>query len=262
MLELKQIEPFYPQPLRPFKRNLLREYLQYKILEIIFSFRPARRLIFMGGTALHIAYGLPRFSEDLDFDNLGLVKADFIKLAADIQKKLKLQGYNAEVKNAFMGAWHSYIKIPDILYESKLSGHKEEKMLIQLDVEPQKFSYLPDKIILNKFDVFARINVAPPSLLLAQKIYAIFMRRRPLGRDFYDAIYLFGRTPPNFSYLGQKLRINNFADLKKILLKRCKSLNFKALAKDVEQFLFVPADAERIVFFPEFIEDLTEYPKA
>ena len=33
MLDIKQIEPFYPENLRPFKRNLLREYVQYKILE-------------------------------------------------------------------------------------------------------------------------------------------------------------------------------------------------------------------------------------
>ena len=39
MLDLKQIESFYPEYLRSFKRNLLREYLQYKILEAIFYFR-------------------------------------------------------------------------------------------------------------------------------------------------------------------------------------------------------------------------------
>jgi hypothetical protein len=35
MLSLAQIESFYPENLRFYKRNLLREYLQYIILEIM-----------------------------------------------------------------------------------------------------------------------------------------------------------------------------------------------------------------------------------
>ena len=37
MISLSQIEQYYPEKLRGFKKNILREYLQYKILEIIFS---------------------------------------------------------------------------------------------------------------------------------------------------------------------------------------------------------------------------------
>lgn len=33
MLDIQQIESFYPEYLKPFKRNLLREYLQFKILD-------------------------------------------------------------------------------------------------------------------------------------------------------------------------------------------------------------------------------------
>lgn len=37
MLELRQIEAFYPEHLRHFKRPILREYLRYKILAVIFD---------------------------------------------------------------------------------------------------------------------------------------------------------------------------------------------------------------------------------
>ncbi|GFP25527.1 hypothetical protein HKBW3S25_01007 [Candidatus Hakubella thermalkaliphila] len=47
MLDLKQIELFYPESLRPFKRNLLLEYLQYKILEIIFDSEFGEKLAFI-----------------------------------------------------------------------------------------------------------------------------------------------------------------------------------------------------------------------
>lgn len=258
MLELSQIESFYPESLRPFKKNLLREYLQYKILEIIFLSEFAQGLSFMGGSAIHIVHGLPRFSEDLDFDNRGLDKDSFRKLTLLIQKKLKLEGYNVEIKNTFKSTYRAFIRIADILYENKLSAHKEEKMLIQLDAEPQGFSYHPDKIIINKFDVFTRINIVPIDILLAQKIYAIFMRKRALGRDFYDTIFLLGKTGPNFDYLKLKLKIKDLPDLKEKLLKRCKNINFKHLSNDITQFLFVPGDAKKIILFNEYIENLKD----
>ena len=72
MLTLEQIEQQYPENLRGFKRSLLREYLQYKILEIIFASEYATKLVFIGGTALRIVHDNSRFSEDVDFDNFGL----------------------------------------------------------------------------------------------------------------------------------------------------------------------------------------------
>lgn len=46
MLNLKEIENQYPESLRPFKRFILREYLQYKILEIVFNGPFASKLYF------------------------------------------------------------------------------------------------------------------------------------------------------------------------------------------------------------------------
>jgi predicted nucleotidyltransferase component of viral defense system len=255
MLDINQIESFYPEYLRVFKRNLLREYLQYKILEIVFDSKFGEELSFMGGTATHIIHGNTRFSEDLDFDNRGLTKEKFVQLADLIQKKLNLQGYKAEIKNVFKKAYHCYIRIPDILFENGLSQHKEEKLLIQVDAEPQEFTYSPEKVIINKFDVFLRINVVPMDILLAQKIYAIFKRRRAMGRDFYDAIFLFGRTKPNLGYLQSKLKIKDMADMKSKLLAKCSKLDFKELAKDIEPFLFDPSDSKRVLFFCDYIKN-------
>jgi len=254
MLDLKQIETFYPKYLHPFKKNLLREYLQYKILEIIFDSKFGERLSFMGGTATRLVHSNTRFSEDLDFDNLGLEKKEFEQLATLIKKQLKLEGYIAEIKNVFKGAYRSYIKITDMLFENKLSNHKQEKLLIQLDAEPQEFDYRPDKIILNKFDVFLRINVVPGDILLSQKIYAIFKRKRPMGRDFYDAVFLSAKTKPNLDYLKIKLKIKDKTDLKNRFLLKCKKFNFKQLAKDVEQFLFTPSDSKKVLFFYDYIK--------
>lgn len=255
MLDIKQIESFYPENLKPFKRNLLREYLQYKVLEVIFDSRFGGKLSFMGGTATRIIHSNNRFSEDLDFDNLGLKEKDFEQLVRLIQKRLKLEGYTIETKNVFKGAFRSYVRIPDVLFENRLSNHRDEKLLIQIDAEPQGFTYQQDRVIINKFDVFLRINVVPVDILLSQKIYAIFSRRRAMGRDFYDAVFLCGKTKPNLDYLKLKLKVRDKVDLKNRLLSRCRKFDFQQLAKDVEQFLFVPSDSKKVLFFCDYIRN-------
>ena len=254
MLDIKQIESFYPENLRPFKRNLLREYMQYKILETLYESDWSQKLVFMGGTAIHLFHGNTRFSEDLDFDNLGLDKSHFGFLISAILTSLRRNGFKVENRNVFRTAFRSYLKFTDLLYKYKISRHRHEKLNIQIDMEPQRFEYEPEQIILNKFDVFLRIRVVPPDILLAQKLYCLFSRPRLLGRDFYDAVFLFGKTKPNMDYLREKIGVKNHKDLESILLNRCKNVKFEKLAKDVEPFLFDPKSAKKVLHFPEFLK--------
>ena len=256
MLNIKEIESYYPENLRAFKRSLMREYLQYKIMEIIFGSKQSECLSFLGGTAIRMLHGNKRFSEDLDFDNFGLKENEFENLATGIRKKLKMEGYNAEIKNVFKNAYHCHVRIPGLLFDSGLSGHKEEKILIQIDTEPQHFDYLPDNLIINKFDVFCRIRVTPPDILLSQKIVAIFNRKRKMGRDFYDTLFLFGKVRPNFDFLRQKIGVQDMAELKERLLSLCKAIDFAALARDVEPFLFSAIDAKKVLAFPDYINQI------
>lgn len=256
MLDLTQIASFYPEHLRHFKRNILREYLQYKMLGIIFSSKVAGRLVFMGGTALHIIYGSARFSEDLDFDNLGLKKDDFLFLVKYITQRLSLEGLKVQSKSSFKGALSADIQIIDLLYEAGLSKHKEEKIVIKIDTEPQGFSYEPQRKVINKFDVTQVVKVVPEEILLSQKFYAILNRKRVMGRDIYDALFLAGKVKPNFDYLQAKAGIANTEILKKKLLERCLSLDFKRLALDTAPFLIVPSDAKKIELFTDFVRQL------
>lgn len=254
MLDLKQIESFYPEHLRPFKRNLLREYLQYKILESIYGSKFLDQLIFMGGTAIHIAHGNTRFSEDLDFDNVGLTQADFENLSMLIQKKMGREGYPCEIKNTLKNTYHSHIYFRDILFTNGLSPHRNESLLIKIDTEPQHFTYDKTQITLSKFDVFTKIHVVPIDMLLAQKICAIFTRKRSMGRDFYDVLFLMGKTKPSFKYLKEKLRIQNQLELTQRLIEKCARLNFQKMSQDVRPFLFNADDAKKILLFPDVIK--------
>ena len=69
--------------------------------------------------------------------------------------------------------------------------------------------------------MLAGINVVPADILLAQKFYAILNRRRAVGRDFYDAMFLAGKTRPDFGYLKAKVKIADIPALKTALLDRC-----------------------------------------
>jgi predicted nucleotidyltransferase component of viral defense system len=254
MLDIKQIESFYPEHLWPFKKNLLREYLQYKILEAIFESPIADKLTFMGGTCIHMVHGSPRFSEDLDFDNPGISRHDFEALSQKVKRTLELQGYIVELKNTYQDAFRAYLRFPGLLHAGGISGHRDEKLLIQIDTEPQEAQYSPEKFILNKFDVFSRINIVPADILLAQKIYCIFNRSRPMGRDFFDVVFLLGKSNVNFDYLSQKMSIRNKSDLRDKLLLRCARLDFKRLTKDLEPFVYSKKEMNRVLMFPDVVQ--------
>ncbi len=255
MIDIEQLHNFYPENLKPFKKNILREYLQYKILEIIYESKYLENLIFMGGTAIRIVHGNTRFSEDLDFDNRGISKEEFLELTELIKKRLELEGYKIETKTTFKQAYKCQFKFLDILLQTGITGHKKAKLVIQLDSEPQNYKYNPQRVLINKFDVFTRIFSVPAELLLSQKICAVFTRKRPMGRDFFDIVFLYARVSPDMEYLKQKLNIINSFHLKSKLLDKCKSLDFEQLSKDIIPFIFKPNDSKKVLFFKDYVKE-------
>lgn len=252
-MQLTEIRKNYPAHLQGSAAFLLREYLQYKILELVFSSPFSEKFSFLGGTCLRIVHNNQRFSEDLDFDNFDLSETDFEEVSKLVQQGLEREGYRVEMRNIVRGAYHCYIRFPGLLYETGISGHREARILINLDTEPQHFSFTPELFFLNRFDVFAGIRCTPPDLLLSQKFYAITGRRQAKGRDFFDAVFLLGRTRPNYAFLKQKLDLDTPESLRQHLISVCSKLDFSALAEDVRPFLFNPSEVSRVLLFPQYI---------
>jgi len=258
MLRLSEIHSFFPESLHGFPRFMLREYLQYKILEIIYDSRHATGLCFLDGTCLRIVHGNLRFSDDLDFDNLGLNESQFEKVAGEIRQKLEREGYEVELKTVMKGAWHCHIRFPGLLYEENLPGYRQEKILIQLDIEPQYFQYEPERVILNRFEVFTTILTTPLPLLMAQKLFAIINRDRNKGRDFYDTVFLMGKdVKPDYNYLKAKISVSDPETLKKRLLDKCQTLDMNEMARDVEPFLFDPKNNKKVVMFEDLVRQFS-----
>ncbi len=256
MLSIEEIKKQYPDNLHPFKSFLLREYLQFKLLEIIFESEYADKLSFLGGTNLRIVHNNTRFSEDLDFDNFNLSEDEFGQLSEIISQKLSLLGYEVEIKKVYKGAFHCYIKFPKLLYNEGLSGHINQKILIQIDTEPHNYDYKVKRHILNKFDVFTAIFTTPKDILLAQKFYALVNRKRKKGRDFFDILFLLKTTTPNYDYLNQKLAVQNSSQLKSVILKTLQTIDMQEMIKDVNPFVFYPKELKKMVLFEEYIKQL------
>ena len=254
-IELDSLLKFYPENLSGFKRNILTEYLQCKILSIINTSVSYDKLAFIGGTAIRLCYDNPRFSEDLDFDNLKLSKKEFEQLAQKIFLQLKNEGYNIKYDLSFKNAFRCFLRFPSLYYHYNLSSHPEEKLLIQIDAEPQNMKYKQEIKIINKFGMFIRINVPLVSVLLSMKICAILKRKREKGRDFIDFVFLSSFTKPDFNYLKEKTGISSAGELKEKLYEKVKNINLKTLANDVAPFLFNSEDKNKILYFKEFLKE-------
>lgn len=253
MLSLAEIRQFYPPQLHGFQQFLLREYLQCKLLALLFDSGYADKFAFLGGTCLRLVHHNSRFSEDLDFDNFNLSETEFESVSELLRKGLEREGLEVEMRNVLRGAYHCYIKFPNLLFETGLSGHREEKILIQLDTEPQHFDFTPERVILNRFDVFTTLFITPLDILLAQKLFAICNRKQPKGRDFFDATFLLARTKPNYGYLDLKLGISTPEALREKLMAVVDGIDLDAAARDVQPFLFQPNDVARVREFGAFI---------
>lgn len=252
MLDFDQIKNQYSPQLQGFQRAILREYLQYKILQAVFESKQASRLSFLGGTALRIIHGNTRFSEDIDLDNFGLSWQAFGDMIQKVRRFLELEGFDVEIREVARGAYHCYLRFPQLLYEQGVSAHPDEKILIQVDTAAQGYDYQPQLVVLNKFDIFTQIRVTPLEVLLSQKIFTAINRKRAKGRDFYDITFLFSKTKPDFSFLEQKMAIHSPAELRDVLLEKIAGCDFEALAKDVAPFLVSQDEVKRVLLFRQF----------
>jgi len=254
MIDIKQIRQAYSGNLHQFDRSLFREYLQYQILTILFSHALSRKLSFLGDSCLRIVYNLPRFSEDLDFDNDKLTEDEFKTLSIFLQKELEKIGYEVEIKIISHQAFHCYIKFPKLLFANKLSSQKYEKILIKIDSFDQEVEYKTDLFILDKFEFFTQIKVTPKSVILSQKLWTITQRNRLKGRDFFDIMFLLQTTKPDLAFLQAKFGKKSLEEIVRQIISLLNDVDWKLLVNDVKPFLLNPKQTKKIEYFLQFLE--------
>ncbi|OIO73840.1 MAG: hypothetical protein AUJ85_07055 [Elusimicrobia bacterium CG1_02_37_114] len=228
------------------KINKLREFLQTLILKIMFDHQTFENLAFVGGTALRILYGVRRYSEDLDFSLIKRRNYSFESLINDLLYELKHYGLKVEsVKKENNVVNICMIKFPALLNELSISGIKEQKLSIKLEIDtnpPKGWNTALTPI--SESYVFAIKHFDLPSLY-ATKLHACFFRRYTKGRDFYDLVWYLGKkTVPNFILLNNAVKQTEKKDfkidsrnLKTFLIDKLKGVDFNYIRKDVERFL-------------------------
>ncbi len=164
-----------------------KDYLQHAFLASLYSVSSSE-FVFKGGTALQKAYGLDRFSEDLDFtfSNGKPVVFGFIEKAANgMDEQFETTISKREEK---MDSLSARLKLKGPLFEG--NAQSIQTLLVEVSIR--------EKIL--KAPVARRIVPQYPDLrayvalcmdldeILAEKIRAILTREKP--RDVYDAWFL------------------------------------------------------------------------
>ncbi|MCF8346344.1 MAG: nucleotidyl transferase AbiEii/AbiGii toxin family protein [Bacteroidales bacterium] len=259
MINFAEIKSFFAEGLRrnpAYYEYMLKEYFHYRILDIIFSGEYASKMSFIGGTNLRILHQIQRFSEDLDFDCFNLSREEFMNLTDMVLDRIRQEGIIIEAddkeKDMKLVAFRRNIVFPGLLFDLGFTGHREKKLLIKIECEPHNYEYEPEKPIIQKFNVFTQIFAPSSSILLSMKTGAVLERGK--GRDFYDFIFLSGKTDPDFGYLEAKFGITNFTNLYDRILESCQETDFNLKSRDFEKLVFDQAESRKVRFFKEYIQ--------
>jgi len=258
MVDINEIRQHFPTQLhsQPYYEYMLKEYFQYKILDIIFDSQWSEKLSLIGGANLRIIHNIERFSEDLDFDHFNLSRDEFMGLTDRIIQKIQNEGIDIRAddkeKDLELKAYRRNFIFPELFFNQNLSGHREQRFLIKVEAEAHHFTYEPDKPVIQKFNIFTQISVTPIDILLSMKIGAVLERQK--GRDYYDCIHLMGKTAPNWDYLSEKFEINSGEEMKKRIIESCETVDFNIKSQDFEKLVFNQSEAKKVRLFPEYIK--------
>lgn len=258
MIDLRQISSFFPSNLgqdNRFQRHILKEYLQLMILDYLSSTVYIRKMVFIGGTNLRLIKGIDRFSEDLDFDLKNMTEEEFVEMASDVASFLRRNGLNVELrekKNPRLSAFRCNIHFPQLLFDLKLSGHKEERFLIKIEAQDQGIAYEPVSVNVSGCGFFFPLPVPPDSVLLAMKLSALLSRAK--GRDFYDTMFLWSQTEPDYRFLSQRVSIPDKEKLTEALINKLDETDLEIKQRDFEHLLFDVRSAGKILRFLDFVK--------
>ena len=260
MIDLEFIKSFFPENIRNnmiFSKMMLKEYLQLMILDFISTTKYAKDLVFIGDTNLRIIHGIDRFSEDLDFDCKNIAESEFMTMTNEVLEYLKRNGLNVVAKDSEsnkLTAFRRSLYFPQLLFDLNLTGHKDERLLIKLEAQDQGIDYKINVAYVNGCGFYFPQQVPSDSVLCSMKLSALLARQK--GRDFYDSMFLLSKTSPDYGFLGKRNGINSNEELISAISNMLTSVNLNIKKRDFEHLLFDSRKSEKILLFPNFIQQL------
>ena len=233
--------------------NLLREYLQALVLRSLHESEAFTKLAFVGGTALRFAYGLPRFSEDLDFSLENVARYEPERWLQKVKRDLGLAGLDLGIKwNANTAVHKAWLRWEGILHGAGISPHPGQKLAIKLEIDTRPpAGAVCERRLVTRHRILA-LNLYNLPSLMAGKCHALITRGYPKGRDWYDLLWYLGResaVSPNLIQLQHALDQTqgdgavDAARWKSLILERLQATDATKLAADVAPFLEHSEDA-------------------
>lgn len=232
------------------EENALREIAQAIALCGLARANFFKHATFIGGSCLRIAYGLQRFSEDLDFwtlqpypdfawqPYLHSVQEEFKAYAFDmiIEDRAKAED---KIKRAFLKK-ESIGKVLILSHSRAFESNKKLSIKFEIDTHPPLGARFESKNM--EFPYSFPITILDRPSLFASKLAALFDRKKEKGRHWYDFVwYVFQQWPLNYQLLGTCLSKTSqeltLPWLQQELSKIVESINWKLLKEDVRPFI-------------------------
>ncbi len=235
-------------------RNVLREYLQARILGALQRCGAMLGLALQGGTALRFLFSIPRFSEDLDFalerPDAGY---DLRRYLQATRSELEAEGYAVELRVSDRKPVHAaFVCVPGLLHALGLSPRRGETLSVKLEVDtrPPAGAVLATTVV--RRHLMLQLQHLDRASLLAGKLHCILQRPYLKGRDIYDLVwYLSDRSwpEPNLGLLAAALAQTGWSapcptarSWRRVIRDRLDSADWSGVVADVGPFLERDAD--------------------
>lgn len=199
-----------------YTRNMLKEYLQIHVLYFVYT-SPAyqKALVFTGGTCLRHFFGLPRLSEDLDFDCVTPVQ--HAQLRDGLLAFFRMHHRYTELQISLKQQESQLLLKFPVLHRLGIAEvHESPNLHVKVDLAPNPS--VQGTIQANAASVFGWNFVARHydlPALMAGKLHAILTRRylrgqenrvSVKGRDYFDLLWYIKRgVQPNMGRLADML---------------------------------------------------------
>jgi len=188
--------------------NIYREYIQNVFLNFLYQKKKSSKMLFKGGTALKLAYGSPRFSEDLDFTLNNIYFKEIEVLLLKILNDLEKESFQPELieSKETTGGYLAELKV----------NFEEETVRILIQGSQRKTRKVKEeiKLIVNEYYPDYSAYLLKEEILVAEKVTAALTRSKP--RDFFDVYFLLRGGYVPLDLRDKLLKINDILDEKEI----------------------------------------------
>lgn len=242
------------------KRAIIREYLQVKILDIIYKEKLSPNLLFVGGTSLRLTRNLDRFSEDLDFDLDGIKSGDLDGLMVFVCKRLKSENIDLDFyRNSTSRRIYYEFRFRDLLSELGIGEDPQEKLTIKFDFENFWLEHTKEVILLNRYGYLTNIVTISLGQHLVQKLIAYTRRKQTQARDIYDIVWLISQNAKPDWEFAKKNGITKEVIQQAIEKFMAESKQLKSYKNRLKPFLIDEKNVIKLDFTLELLQQIINF---